>query len=45
MHIPYISQYFEICKHIEILLLLKGGYTHPTNSYFLLENLIFEVKD
>jgi len=22
-----------------------GGHTHPTNSYFLSENLIFEVKD
>ena len=44
MDVPSIAQYFRIYRYLDALTLLIGGYTHPTNSYFLLENLIFEVK-
>jgi len=45
MNILNIPQFFQICKHFGILILLKRGHTHLTNSFFLLENLFFEVKN
>jgi len=44
MDVPSIAQYFRIYSYLDTLILLKGGHTHPTNSYFLLKNLILEVK-
>jgi len=38
MDVPNIPQYFMIYSYLDAILFLKGGHTHPTNSYFSYEN-------